>query len=79
MGGVGGAVGKVRERFQLDVSEEEAVRLLDQIIVDSVNAVFGGGHGGGAGAGPPPAGERHGSLRRTAAWPRARGRTGGGR
>ena len=41
MGGVGGAVGKVRERFNLDVSEEEAVRLLDQVIGDSVNAVFG--------------------------------------
>lgn len=41
MGGVGGAVGKVRERFHLDVSEEEAVRLLDQVLADSVNAVFG--------------------------------------
>ena len=41
VGGVGGAVGKVRERFNLDVSEEEAVRLLDQVIGDSVNAVFG--------------------------------------
>ena len=41
MGGMGGAVGKVRERFNLDVSEEEAVRLLDQVIGDSVNAVFG--------------------------------------
>jgi phosphatidylinositol 3-kinase len=41
MGGVGGAVEKVRERFQLDVSEEEAVRLVDQVIADSVNAVFG--------------------------------------
>ena len=41
MGGIGGAVGKVRERFNLDVSEEEAVRLLDQVLADSVNAVFG--------------------------------------
>jgi phosphatidylinositol 3-kinase len=41
MGGIGGAVGKVRERFHLDVSEEEAVRLLDQVLADSVNAVFG--------------------------------------
>jgi len=41
MGGVGGAVGKVRERFHLDVTEEEAVRLLDQVLADSVNAVFG--------------------------------------
>jgi len=41
LGGVGGAVGKVRERFHLDVSEEEAVRLLDQVLADSVNAVFG--------------------------------------
>ncbi|KIW18647.1 hypothetical protein PV08_02936 [Exophiala spinifera] len=40
-GGIGGAVGKVRERFHLDVSEEEAVRLLDQVLADSVNAVFG--------------------------------------
>ena len=37
----GGAVGKVRERFHLDVSEEEAVRILDQVLGDSVNAVFG--------------------------------------
>ncbi|KAJ9653526.1 Phosphatidylinositol (PI) 3-kinase [Neophaeococcomyces mojaviensis] len=41
LGGVGGVVGKVRERFHLDVSEEEAVRLLDQVLADSVNAVFG--------------------------------------
>lgn len=41
MGGAGGAVGKVRERFHLDVTEEEAVRLLDQVLADSVNAVFG--------------------------------------
>lgn len=41
MGGLGGAVGKVRERFQLDVTEDEAVRLLDQVLADSVNAVFG--------------------------------------
>ncbi|KAI1619460.1 phosphatidylinositol 3-kinase [Exophiala viscosa] len=41
MGGMGGAVAKVRERFHLDVSEEEAVRLLDQVLADSVNAVFG--------------------------------------
>ncbi|EXJ92346.1 phosphatidylinositol 3-kinase [Capronia epimyces CBS 606.96] len=41
MGTIGGAVGKVRERFHLDVSEEEAVRLLDQVLADSVNAVFG--------------------------------------
>jgi phosphatidylinositol 3-kinase len=41
MGVVGGAVGKVRERFNLDVSEEEAVRALDQVLADSVNAVFG--------------------------------------
>ena len=39
--GTGGAVGKVRERFHLDVSEEEAVRILDQVLGDSVNAVFG--------------------------------------
>ncbi len=37
----GGAVGKVRERFHLDVTEEEAVRILDQVLSDSVNAVFG--------------------------------------
>ena len=37
----GGAVGKVRERFHLDVNEEEAVRILDQVLSDSVNAVFG--------------------------------------
>ena len=41
MGVTGGAVGKVRERFNLDVSEEEAVRALDQVLADSVNAVFG--------------------------------------
>ena len=41
MGGMGGAVGKVRDRFHLDVSEEEARRRLDQVIADSVNAVFG--------------------------------------
>lgn len=41
MGTVGGAVGKVRERFHLDVTEEEAVQLLDQVLADSVNAVFG--------------------------------------
>ena len=41
MGGVGGAVGKVRDRFHLDVSEEAARGLLDQVISDSVNAVFG--------------------------------------
>lgn len=41
MGVFGGAVGKVRERFNLDVSEEEAVRALDQVLADSVNAVFG--------------------------------------
>ncbi|KAK5078399.1 Phosphatidylinositol (PI) 3-kinase [Lithohypha guttulata] len=41
MGGFGGAVAKVRERFHLDVTEEEAVRLLDQVLADSVNAVFG--------------------------------------
>ena len=40
-GGVGGAVGKVRERFHLELSEEEAARVLDQVISDSVNAVFG--------------------------------------
>ena len=40
-GGVGGAVGKVKERFHLDISEEEAARVLDQVIADSVNAVFG--------------------------------------
>lgn len=38
---VGGAVGKVRERFHLDVSEEDALRILDQTLSDSVNAVFG--------------------------------------
>lgn len=41
MGGAGGAVGKVRERFHLDVTEDEAVRVLDQVLADSVNAVFG--------------------------------------
>ena len=41
MGMIGGAVGKVRERFHLDVSEEEAVKILDQVLADSVNAVFG--------------------------------------
>lgn len=41
MGLTGGAVGKVRERFHLDVSEEEAVKVLDQVLADSVNAVFG--------------------------------------
>ncbi|EXJ94133.1 phosphatidylinositol 3-kinase [Capronia coronata CBS 617.96] len=41
IGTIGGAVGKVRERFHLDVTEEEAVRLLDQVLADSVNAVFG--------------------------------------
>jgi phosphatidylinositol 3-kinase len=40
-GSVGGAVGKVRERFHLDVSEEEALKILDQTLSDSVNAVFG--------------------------------------
>lgn len=40
-GGMGGAVGKVRERFHLDVSEEDARKILDQVISDSVNAVFG--------------------------------------
>jgi phosphatidylinositol 3-kinase len=39
--GIGGAVGKVRERFHLDVSEEDALRILDQTLSDSVNAVFG--------------------------------------
>ena len=39
--GSGGAVAKVRERFHLDMSEEEAARALDQVIADSVNAVFG--------------------------------------
>ncbi|ETN41992.1 uncharacterized protein HMPREF1541_03931 [Cyphellophora europaea CBS 101466] len=39
--GVGGAVGKVRERFHLDVSEEDALRILDQTLSDSVNALFG--------------------------------------
>ena len=37
----GGAVGKVRERLHLDVSEDEAVGILDQVLSDSVNAVFG--------------------------------------
>jgi phosphatidylinositol 3-kinase len=40
-GTVGGAVGKVRERFHLDVSEEDALRILDQTLSDSVNALFG--------------------------------------
>ncbi|KAL9112750.1 MAG: hypothetical protein Q9227_003053 [Pyrenula ochraceoflavens] len=35
------AVLKVRDRFHLDMSEEDAVRALDQVISDSVNAVFG--------------------------------------
>ncbi|RMZ89715.1 hypothetical protein DV736_g3048, partial [Chaetothyriales sp. CBS 134916] len=39
--GQGGAVAKVMERFHLDVSEEEAVRIFDQVLGDSVNAVFG--------------------------------------
>jgi phosphatidylinositol 3-kinase len=39
--GIGGAVGKVRERFHLDVSEEDALKILDQTLSDSVNAVFG--------------------------------------
>jgi phosphatidylinositol 3-kinase len=34
-------VGKVRERFHLEMSEEEAGRVLDQVIEDSVSAVFG--------------------------------------
>ncbi len=37
----GGAVGKVRERFHLELTEEEAGRLLEQVIADSVSAVFG--------------------------------------
>lgn len=37
----GGAVGKVKERFHLEMSEEEAGRVLDQVIQDSVSAVFG--------------------------------------
>jgi phosphatidylinositol 3-kinase len=40
-GGYGGAVGKVRERFHLDVSEEEALRILDQTLSDGANAFFG--------------------------------------
>jgi phosphatidylinositol 3-kinase len=40
-GAGGGAVGKVRERFHLEMSEEEAGRVLDQVIQDSVSAVFG--------------------------------------
>lgn len=39
--GYGGAVGKVRERFHLDVSEEEALRILDQTLSDGANAFFG--------------------------------------
>ena len=35
------AVLKVKERFHLEVSEEEAVKLIDNVIGDSVNAVFG--------------------------------------
>lgn len=41
VGGMGGAVGKVRERFHLDVSEEEALRILDQTLSDGANAFFG--------------------------------------
>ena len=40
-GAGGGAVGKVRERFHLEMSEEEAGRVLEQVIADSVSAVFG--------------------------------------
>lgn len=35
------AVLKVKERFHLEGSEEEAIKLLEQVIADSVNAVFG--------------------------------------
>ena len=37
----GGAVAKVRERFHLEMTEEDAVKQLDQVLGDSVNAVFG--------------------------------------
>jgi phosphatidylinositol 3-kinase len=40
MGGVGDAVGRVRERFQQ--VKKRPVRPLDQAIADSVDAVFGG-------------------------------------
>ena len=40
-GGAGGAVGKVKDRFHLDMSEEDAATVLEQVIADSVNAVFG--------------------------------------
>ena len=39
--GYGGAVGKVRERFHLEVSEEEALKILDQTLSDGANAFFG--------------------------------------
>lgn len=39
--GGGGAVGKVRERFHLELTEEEAGRVLEGVIQDSVSAVFG--------------------------------------
>ena len=35
------AVLKVKERFHLDGTEEEAIKMLEQVIADSVNAVFG--------------------------------------
>ncbi|KIV93674.1 hypothetical protein PV10_04869 [Exophiala mesophila] len=41
MGVSGGVVAKVQERFHLDLTEEEAVKVLDQVLADSVNAVFG--------------------------------------
>ena len=40
-GAGGGAVGKVMERFHLDMTEEEAGRVLEGVIADSVSAVFG--------------------------------------
>ncbi|EDN02839.1 conserved hypothetical protein [Histoplasma mississippiense (nom. inval.)] len=35
------AVLKVKERFHLEMSEEEAIRHFEQLISDSVNAIFG--------------------------------------
>ncbi|KAI1922259.1 Phosphatidylinositol (PI) 3-kinase [Ophidiomyces ophidiicola] len=35
------AVLKVKERFHLELSEEEAIRHFEQLIIESVNAVFG--------------------------------------
>jgi phosphatidylinositol 3-kinase len=35
------AVLKVKERFHLEMTEEEAIRHFEQLIADSVNAIFG--------------------------------------